>query len=412
MRKSNACSTFDALNFTEMNLIFFDNNHRQHLLPFTFTRPMADLRCGILTIREKWQKLFSETISSSITEKYLQQKFPLKTAVKNILIAGNLLPTKDLADAISTLKENEALINGEDLLAICLNETATQDFTFDKKFEKTISFNADFQMITRAFQIFKWNDEQIKFDFEILTKGKKSAPISTSNQIIAPENIFLEEEAMIECSILNASNAKMYFAKDSEVMEGSMIRGSFALGEHSVLKMGAKIYGATTIGQHSKVGGEVNNSVIFGFSNKAHDGFMGNSVIGEWCNWGADTNNSNLKNNYEEVKLWSYVKQSFEKTGTQFCGLMMGDHSKCGINTMFNTGTVVGVSANIFGAGFPRNFIADFSWGGAQGVTSYQVSKAIQTAKLVYERRGLVFDEVEQDIFSHIFEATKASRGE
>ena len=403
-----------------MNLIFFDNNHRQHLLPFTFTRPMADLRCGILTIREKWMKLFGETFSSCLTPEYLQQKFPLKTSATNILIAGNLLPTRDLVEAIVSLKENEALIKSGELLAANLGESAVMEFT-QTKFSfieglglrlKEVEFKSKFQMITRAFQIFKWNDEQIKFDFEILTKGRKSATISTSNKIIAPENIFLEEGAIVECSILNASNSKMYFAKDSEVMEGSMIRGSFALGEHSVLKMGAKIYGATTIGQHSKVGGEVNNSVIFGFSNKAHDGFMGNSVIGEWCNWGADSNNSNLKNNYEEVKLWSYVKQSFEKTGSQFCGLMMGDHSKCGINTMFNTGTVVGVSANIFGAGFPRNFIADFSWGGAQGVMTYQLQKAIQTAKLVYERRGLVFDEVEQNIFAHIFDITKSSRGE
>jgi UDP-N-acetylglucosamine diphosphorylase/glucosamine-1-phosphate N-acetyltransferase len=227
---------------------------------------------------------------------------------------------------------------------------------------------------------------------------------------VAPENIFIEEGAIIEHSILNAANSKMYFAKHSEVMEGCMIRGSFALGEHSVLKLGAKIYGATTIGQHSKVGGEVNNCVIFGFSNKAHDGFMGNSVIGEWCNWGADTNNSNLKNNYEEVKLWSYTKNSFEKTGLQFCGLIMADHSKCGINTMFNTGTVVGVSANIFGAGFPRNIIADFSWGGAQGTTTYQLNKAIETAKKVYERRGLDFNETEQNIFAAIFETTQHLR--
>ena len=403
-----------------MHLIFFDNQYRNHLLPFTFTRPQADLRCGILTIREKWQKIFSVNISFSITEKYLQEKFPLEGGKKNIFIAGSLLPTTDLFIAISSLKENEALINGDELLAAYLTESAVEDFgeeiflteKFVNERLKTISFNGNYQMLTRAFQIFKWNEEQIKFDFEILTKGRKSAAISNSNKIIAPENIFLEEGAIIECSILNATNAKMYFAKNSEVMEGSLIRGSFALGEQSVVKMGAKIYGATTIGQHSKVGGEINNSVVFGFSNKAHDGFMGNSVIGEWCNWGADTNNSNLKNNYEEVKLWSYVKKSFEKTGLQFCGLMMGDHSKCGINTMFNTGTVVGVSANIFGAGFPRNIINDFSWGGAQGTMTYQLSKAIQTAKVVYERRGFAFDEVEQNIFAHIFETTKAERGE
>jgi UDP-N-acetylglucosamine diphosphorylase/glucosamine-1-phosphate N-acetyltransferase len=396
-----------------MHLIFFDNQSRADMLPLAFTRPLADMRCGILTIREKWQKIFDEQISFSITEDYLQKKFPLKTSSKNMMIAGNLLPSKDLIDAILSLNENDALYFKENLLAICLNENAAIEFSENKNISAVKKeFLSEVEMICRPNQIFQWNEKQIQYDFELLTKGRKSAPVSDSNKIISKENIFLEDGATIECSILNAKKSKMYFAKNTEVMEGCMIRGSFSLGEHSVLKMGAKVYGATTIGQHSKVGGEVNNAVIFGFSNKAHDGFMGNSVIGEWCNWGADSNNSNLKNNYEEVKLWNYNKQSFEKTGTQFCGLIMADHSKCGINTMFNTGTVVGVSSNIFGSGFPRNFIPDFSWGGASGMMTYQTNKAIQTAKLVFERRGMIFDETEQEIFKHIFEITKPSRGE
>jgi UDP-N-acetylglucosamine diphosphorylase/glucosamine-1-phosphate N-acetyltransferase len=393
-----------------MNLIFFDTKYRDGLAPLSFTRPLADFKCGILTIREKWMKYFNCNNSSTITEDYLSIKLPLHTESENILIAGNLFPNSTLIEAIKSLQLDEVLIYNDEIIAAKLSKDEAQNFTISNSYSKVKSYSDNVKMLTKSHQIFSWNDEEIKNDFELLTKGRMSAEISSTNRVVAAENIFLEEGAIIEHSILNASKSKMYFAKDSEVMEGSMIRGSFALGEHSMLKLGAKIYGATTIGQHSKVGGEVNNCVIFGFSNKAHDGFMGNSVIGEWCNWGADTNNSNLKNNYEEVKLWSYEKSSFEKTGLQFCGLIMADHSKCGINTMFNTGTVVGVSANIFGAGFPRNIIADFSWGGAQGTTTYQLNKAIETAKKVYERRGLIFNEMEQNIFAHIFEKTQSLR--
>jgi UDP-N-acetylglucosamine diphosphorylase/glucosamine-1-phosphate N-acetyltransferase len=393
-----------------MNLIFFDNKYRDGLAPLSFTRPLADFTCGILTIRQKWMKHFGVNASSTITEEYLSVKFPLHTEAENILIAGNIFPNATLIEAIKNLQLDEVLICNDEIIAAKLSKDETQNFSFSKSYSTTKTFTADIKLLTKPHQIFSWNEEEIKHDFELLTNGRISAEISATNRVVAAENIFLEDGAIIEHAIINASKSKMYFAKDSEVMEGSMIRGSFALGEHSMLKLGAKIYGATTIGQHCKVGGEVNNCVIFGYSNKAHDGFMGNSVLGEWCNWGADTNNSNLKNNYEEVKLWSYVKNSFEKTGLQFCGLIMADHSKCGINTMFNTGTVVGVSANIFGAGFPRNIIADFSWGGAQGTTTYQLNKAIETAKKVYERRGLQFDEIEQAIFKHIFEQTEKGR--
>jgi UDP-N-acetylglucosamine diphosphorylase/glucosamine-1-phosphate N-acetyltransferase len=227
---------------------------------------------------------------------------------------------------------------------------------------------------------------------------------------LGKENIFLEPGAKIECATLNASTGPIYIGKDAEIMEGALIRGPFALCEHATLKMGTKIYGPTTIGPHSKVGGEVNNSVIFGYSNKAHDGFLGNSVIGEWCNLGADTNNSNLKNNYIEVKLWDYASGRFIPTGLQFCGLIMGDHSKSGINTMFNTGTVVGVSANIFGSGFPRNYIPSFSWGGAQGYITYHIDKALEVASQVMKRRDIKLDEIEQDILKHIFEITASKR--
>ncbi len=402
-----------------MHIILFDTIERQHLLPFAFTRPVAEMRIGILTIREKWQKALQASDFAYISEAYLQTKYRFVAGADNLMINGHACPNAGLLAAVKALSLGEALLNAEGVCLAARCDAASAEAiqqalhskqAFDWSSFSTKSYDAEVALLTRPWQIFKWNELELPIDYELLTAGRKSAPLSKTNQVIAPENIFLEEGAIVEFATLNASNAKIYIARDAEVMEGSMIRGSFALGEHSQVKMGAKIYGATTIGPHSKVGGEINNCVIFGYSNKAHDGFMGNSVIGEWCNWGADTNNSNLKNNYEEVKLWSYATQRFEKTGLQFCGLMMGDHSKCGINTMFNTGTVVGVSANIFGAGFPRNIINDFSWGGAGGTMTYQLNKAIQTASLVYARRGLDFDATEQAIFEHIFNSTADSR--
>jgi UDP-N-acetylglucosamine diphosphorylase/glucosamine-1-phosphate N-acetyltransferase len=243
----------------------------------------------------------------------------------------------------------------------------------------------------------------------LLTKGRTSAPISDTVQVLG-KDVFFEEGAKAEFVTINANTGPVYIGKDAEIMEGSVIRGPFALCEHSAVKLSAKIYGPTTIGPESKVGGELNNVVIQGYSNKGHDGFLGNSVLGEWCNIGADSNNSNLKNNYAEVRLWDYETACFAKTGLQFCGLIMGDHSKCGINTMFNTGTVVGVSANIYGSGFPRNFVPSFSWGGASGFTEYKTNKAFEVAAKVFERRGLEFDEVEQRILDHVFEMTKVYR--
>ena len=230
--------------------------------------------------------------------------------------------------------------------------------------------------------------------------------------VISPENIFIEEGAKLEFVTLNASTGPIYIGKNAEIMEGSVIRGPFALCEEAQVKLASKVYGATTVGPYCRIGGEVNNSVLFGYSNKGHEGFLGNSVLGEWCNIGADSNNSNLKNNYEEVKLWSYETEGFEKTGLQFCGLMMGDHSKCGINTMFNTGTVVGVSTNIFGSGFPRNFVPSFSWGGASGFTTYITKKAFETARIAMARRHVDFDEQEAKILEHVFEETKKWRKE
>lgn len=385
-----------------MNYILFDSN-RDNLLPLTFTRPVCDLRVGILTIREKWER-YLKSKTSTLTEEYLSAKYPLQVARQNILINGAVGPNKNLVKEISTLKPGEALFSEDTLIALASDRA---DITAWKTRKETKYFSL---YIEHPWDIFQKNGTAIEADFHLLTSGKKSQKISKSNQVQNAKNIFLEKGAKVECAFLNAVSGPIYIGKDAEVMEGSMVRGPFALGDHSQLKMGAKIYGPTTIGPESKVGGEVNNSVIWGFTNKAHDGFLGNSVIGEWCNLGADSNNSNLKNNYAHVKLWSYKTDKFENTGLTFCGLIMGDHSKCGINTMFNTGTVVGVSANIFGAGFPRNFIADFSWGGAAGVTTYKLNDVFGTAERVLERRHKKLTDADKLILQRVFEMTEKYR--
>ena len=390
-----------------MNYILFDGPVRNQFLPFTFTRPVADMRIGILTIREKWEK-YLHTTTSTITEDYLADRWPMVEMEENVMINASFLPTAELVEQIKNLQPKEAIFYDEDVVAFFAYEE--QDVEFDKC--SSIELEGNPFRLEHSWDIFKLNGEAIAADFELLTAERKSQSISKTNQVIAPENIFLEEGAKVECAILNASEGPIYIGVGAEIMEGSIVRGPFALCEHATLKMGAKIYGPTTVGSHSKVGGEVNNSVIFGYSNKGHDGFLGNSVLGEWCNLGADTNTSNLKNNYAEVRLWDYDSGRFASTGLQFCGLMMGDHSKCGINTMFNTGTVVGVSANIFGAGFPRNFIPSFSWGGSAGTTTYLTSKAFEVAEKVMARRGIEFTEEDKAILEHIFEETKKYRRE
>lgn len=386
-----------------MNIILFDDSSRGQLLPLTYTRPVAGIRIGMLTIAEKWQHYFPQAQISYSTEEYLQTKYPLSLSNENIWINASILPNAEFVAEIKNLSNSEAIVDAGKVLA----KNAS---SFDaSSTEKACSFAYD--NLNALPQIFSWNDKECRKDFLLLTQGKKSNAINSSNTIIGDaQQIFLEEGAQVNASILNASTGPIYIGKDAEVMEGSMIRGPFFLGEHSQTKMGTKIYGATTIGPHSKVGGELNNVVVFGFSNKAHDGFLGNAVIGEWCNIGADSNNSNLKNNYAEVKLWNYQTNNFKRTGLQFCGLIMGDHAKCGINTMFNTGTVVGVASNVFGSGFPRNFIADFSWGGAHGMEVFAMNKVFEVATKVYERRGLAFDQVEKDILNTIFEQTKEYR--
>jgi UDP-N-acetylglucosamine diphosphorylase/glucosamine-1-phosphate N-acetyltransferase len=391
-----------------MNYILFDGPARNALLPFTYTRPVADILIGIVSIRQKWEMHLGST-TTTLTEEYLSDKYPMVELEQNVMINASFLPTAELVDLIADLSDKQAIFKGEEVVAFFSNEEQ-EEVDFDDY--EIIEYIGDCITVMNTWDIFSKNDAAIRQDFEYITEDRQSQPIPKSVNVIAPENIFIEEGAKLEFVTLNASTGPIYIGKNAEIMEGSVIRGPFSLGDGAVVKLASKIYGPTTVGANSRVGGEVNNSVLFNNSNKGHDGFLGNSVLGEWCNIGADSNNSNLKNNYEEVKLWSYETEGFVKTGLQFCGLMMGDHSKCGINTMFNTGTVVGVSANIFGSGFPRNFVPSFSWGGASGFTTYVTTKAFQTAKIVMSRRNMEFDEQEAAILEHVFEITKKWRKE
>lgn len=393
--------------FTHMNLILFDDPAtRVNLLPFTYTRPIAKIRTGILTIVEKWEKRLGLT-ASFLTEPYLQKKFPAKASHDNLFINAAWCPDEKAIQQIRLLMQGEILVHNNVILAWKSADMALPDL--QKSTPRT--FSGEITLIDQVWKIFQHNATQIREDFALITAGRKSAGINDKHTIVYNEqNIFVEEGVNIRAAVLNAEDGPIYLGKNSAVQEGALIKGPFALCESSVVNMGGKMRGDSTIGPFSKVGGEVSNSVIFGYSNKGHDGFMGNSVLGEWCNLGADTNTSNLKNNYESVKLWSYAKGGFVNTGLQFCGLMMGDHSKCGINTMFNTGTVVGVSANVFGDGFPRNFIPSFAWGGANGFTTYQVKKAFETAERVMERRKIKLDADEKEILTKVFELSAINR--
>lgn len=395
-----------------MNIILSDDKtNRMDLLPLTFTRPAGDLRIGILTIQEKWQHLSNEQVSL-LGDEYLRTKYKPIITDDNFVVDSRILPTKELFAEVSLLQKGEAIANDEHIIAARLDAEDTMAFFNDRS---TLSIatkkTAPLSRINNTWDIFTLNETEIEKDFHLLTDGRKSAELSPTNRYLQRERIFVEEGANVEFAIINPANGYVYIGKDSEIMENAVIHGSLALCEHSCIKIGAKIYGATTMGPHTKCGGEVNNSVIWGYSNKGHDGFLGNSVLGQWCNLGADTNNSNLKNNYAEVKLWSYAKHRFVKTGLQFCGLIMGDHSKSSINTMFNTGTVIGVSCNIFGTGFPRNYVPSFSWGGADsGYEQYPLKNALTTAQIMMARRNIALDDTETAILTHVFEETQELR--
>jgi UDP-N-acetylglucosamine diphosphorylase/glucosamine-1-phosphate N-acetyltransferase len=390
-----------------MNYILFDESSvRTNLLPLTFMRPVGDIRIGILTIREKWEHhLNSKT--STLTDAYLSRKFPILKEDANILINGSILPTEEIVKLVKNLQPHQTIVSNDSIIALHITAEELErlgDSSHDGIEEievKDVPFK-----LNNTWDVFTYNAQAIEGDFKLITGSRKSQPLSNTNKVIGNGKVFLEKGAVVECAVLNTTDGPIYIGKDAEVMEGALIRGPFALCEHAQIKMAAKIYGGTTVGPYSRIGGEVNNSVIFGYSNKAHDGFLGHSVIAEWCNIGADTNTSNLKNTYDEVRLWNYQKHTFVGTSLQFCGLIMGDHSKCGIDTMFNTGTVVGVNVNVFGAGFQRNFIPSFTWGGTGRHADYNLQKALEVAEAVFTRRNVTFDETEKQLLSDVYRMT------
>lgn len=388
-----------------MQVTFIDTEETwKQMLPLSYTRPVAEVRVGILKVHEKWNKHLSATKTSFRTQNYLNPLF-ISPQERSLTILGNVLPTVELVEALNSLQQDEALTYNGILISGYFE--SSEPFEIGNRKEIVIS---ELNQLSYPWDIFKRNGEEIKNDYSLLTTGRKSAPLDDAHTKTYGDQIFIEKGAVIKASVLNAESGPIYIGVDAEVQEGSLIRGPFALCDHSVVNMGAKIKGDSTVGPHSKVGGEISNSVIFGYSNKGHEGFLGNSVLGEWCNLGADTNNSNLKNNYANVKMWDFASGRFKDTGLQFCGLIMGDHSKCGINTMFNTGTTVGVSANIFGDGFPRTIIPSFAWGGASGFSTYQTRKAFETAELVMQRRNKQLTEADKAMLSHIFEMTAENR--
>jgi len=391
-----------------MNFILFDDARRNYFLPLTFLRPIADIRLGILTIREKWDMML-ETKTSTLTEEYLSVKFPLIKKEENVLINGAICPTVELIAQIKALKPLQALVHNDTIVAMHLVEDQVgklDEMDLTNTNIQEVETIGEFIEIFYLWDIFRRNGEALVEDYHLLTQGRTSAKLSSTNHVLGVENIFVEEGTNIEFATFNATKGPIYIGREVEIMEGALIRGPFAICEKSTVRMGAKIYGATTIGPKCKVGGELNNVVIMGRSNKVHDGYLGNSVIAEWCNIGADTNCSNMKNTYHSIRVWSYPEKTFIDTGLILCGLIMADHSKCGINTMFTTGTVVGVSTNIFGSGFMRNFIASFAWGGASGFSTYDLKRAIDVARESYGRRGEVWTEADETIFSHVFETT------
>lgn len=398
--------------FFFMNYVLFDDAARYSLLPFTHTRPIADIRCGIHTMRSRWEH-FLDTTTSTLTAIYLQEVFPLRQSQEQTWINAAVFAQEALVTAIRDLQPESRLLAGNELVAV---RTAQQNLSFETIVDATahldtISTELPLRRLRQKWDIFSLNEQAIKDDFISLTRNRTSAPIPAGVTVVAPENIFLEPTARIQPgTVINASGGAVYIGHDAEIMEGCLVRGPLALCDHAVLKMGTKVYTGCTIGPGSKVGGEISNVVFFSNSNKGHDGFVGNAVIGEWCNLGADTNSSNLKNNYDVVKIWDEHQNKSVKTGLTFCGLLMGDHSKCGINTMFNTGTVVGVSCNIYGGSFPEKFIPSFTWGGSEGAVTYRLDRALDTARRMMARRHITLNPTEERMYQHIFEQTQKQR--
>jgi UDP-N-acetylglucosamine diphosphorylase/glucosamine-1-phosphate N-acetyltransferase len=388
------------------NIILFDDESREQMLPLSYTRPVAEIRTGIFTIRERWEKLLKGT-ASYITSEYLSGRFPMQLEDDNYVINGAIMPNDRLVRLIEQLEPNEALMEEGNLIAARLNRQQFELLLRDESIEEITGLelgDTPFIHLSYPWDLFLYLRATIEYDYHLITAGRTSQSLPSNNQVVAGDNIFLEEGAQVSCAILNAQSGPIYIGKNAHVMEGAIIRGPVTIGEGSQIKMGAKIYGPTAIGPDCKVGGEVKEVVFLGHANKAHDGYLGNSIIGEWCNLGAGCTVSNLKNNYSNVRMWDYSTRNMKDSGLQHLGMVMGDHSKAGIQTMFNTGTIVGVASNIFGEGFPPKFIPSFSWGGASGLSTHRLEEAMLTAKRVMARRDITFNGEDESILKKVFE--------
>jgi len=386
-----------------LNIILHDiDGVRENLRPLTFTRPAAGIRCGILTIAEKWAALLPGHYSYATVEE-LAELFPATETPDSLHIAGHIIPTPDMARAVAALNPGQTLMYNGTPAAWRDPEPGHTAATEQLPCPEPVG------VLNRLYDIFTLNGEAIKADFRLLTARASSTPLPDSCTLIGPENdLFIAPGANVAGAIINTTAGPVYIGPGAEVMEGSCLRGPIAVCNHATVNMGTKIYGATTIGPHCKAGGELNNVVMLGYSNKAHDGFLGNAVIGEWCNLGAGCTASNLKNDYTEIKLWNYAARRFLRTGLQFCGLIMGDHSKAGINTMFNTATVVGVGVNIHGTGFPRNFVASFSEGSAgAGFSDVPLDKFLSIAERVMARRNVTLTEPMKRLYAALHQITE-----
>lgn len=399
-----------------MKIALFDHQDAHvNLLPLSFTRPICDFRVGITTIREKWQAFLPEAEVHALPVGYLRPRFgePDDTGETMLFVSGDIVPDEDIAAKIVALKPGQAYVWEDVVLALC----GSWD---DLKLRKyTDCFEEDLRRVRQVYDVFLMNPAVLVEDFRRITRGRKSQPLSKTNRILgeledADGNpmIFLEEGAEAEGAMFNLKDGPVYIGKDAEVMEGCFVRGPIAFCEHSKARIGSKLYGGSTFGPYVKVGGEIDNSVIFGYTNKAHDGYLGNAVVGEWCNLGAGVNCSNLKNDYSKIRLWNYREHSFVRTGLQFCGPIIGDHTKLGVNVMLNTATVLGVGVNIHGAGFPRVFVPSFSEGSpASGFTDVSMKKFVTIAERVMARRDIPVTDLDRVIFDRIFEYASRFKG-
>ena len=394
------------------NIILFDSDVRSHLLPLTYLRPVGELRVGILSIREKWERWMGCKVSF-ITEDHLAERYHLEVGEENLVINATVLPSLPLCRLLRNMEFGDAYVHQDELIAAKLDRKQLRKLINDEEVDMLHPLPIEgfaFHKINGLNDLIRLNAEALESDFHLLTAGRKSQPLSATNCVIAAERIFVEEGAVVEGAFLNARNGPIYIGAQAEIMEGACLRGPVAVCAHASVRMGAQVYGSSTIGPWCKVGGEVDHSILQGYSNKAHHGFLGHSFVGEWCNIGAGTSVSNLRNDYQEIKLWDYASQRFEPSGSAFCGLFMGDHARLGINMMINSGTSIGLASTLYGPRYPRNFIPPFTEAGPAQIGTHDLEHAVRAMEQMMERRQQSLDIQDRLTIIRLFEETAPLR--